>query len=78
MRVAEAGFAAEDRELVLDRLATAAGEDGRKLGETCPMFLVAFGGEASEPATVRQHVGAESWALPSGGIAEAVENREID
>jgi len=29
--VAEAGFAAEDRELVLDEPATAAGEDGGRL-----------------------------------------------
>jgi len=39
--VAEAGFAAEDRELVLDEPATAAGEDRRKAGQTCPLSLPA-------------------------------------
>jgi hypothetical protein len=29
-------------------------------------------------AAVRQNPGADSWAVPSTGIAEAVGNREID
>ena len=59
-------------------LAAAAGEDRRKAGETGSLFLVAFGGESSDPAAVRQHAGANSCSIPSRGLAEAVGNRAID
>ena len=51
--MAAAGASAEDWELVVDEFAAAAGEDGRKVGEACPLLLVAPGREPSDAAAVR-------------------------
>ena len=53
--VAATGIATEDRELVLDELAAAVGEDGQKVGETCAILLAFAGRRALEPEAVQQH-----------------------
>src|ERR1019366_2457478 len=53
--VATAGAAEEDRELVADQLAAATGEDGRAVGEACPLLLVDAGREPSDAAPVWKH-----------------------
>ena len=53
--LAAAGIATEDRELVFDESPAAAGEDGRKVGETCPLLLATFGRRTSESEAVCQH-----------------------
>src|ERR1019366_9711641 len=58
--VAAAGAAEEDRELVADQLAAAAGEDGRAVGETCAVLLAAVGRRGSEAAGVRGDSDRES------------------
>ncbi len=53
--LAAAGIATEDRELVLDELAAAVGEDRRTAGETCAILLAFVGRRALEPEAVQQH-----------------------
>src|ERR1019366_3876275 len=62
---------AEDWQLVFDELAAAVGEDGRTAGETRPVLLAAPGGESFDETFICQHVGTDSWAAASVGIAEA-------
>src|ERR1035437_11081238 len=69
--LAATGTSAEDWQLVFDELAAAIGEDGRTAGETCPVLLAMVGREPSDAAAVCQHVGTDSWAVASVGIAEA-------
>src|ERR1035437_7045784 len=69
--LAATGTSAEDWQLVFDELAAAVGEDGRTAGETCPVLLAMVGREPSDAAAVCQHVGTDSWAVASVGIAEA-------
>ena len=59
-------------------LAAAAGEDGWTVGETCPLLLAALGGEPSNERVVWQYAPADSRAVPSGGIAEALGSRKLD
>jgi hypothetical protein len=59
-------------------LAAAAGEDGWTAGETCPLLLAAVGGEPSNERVVWQYAPADSRAVPSGGIAEALGSRKLD
>ena len=47
--------ATEDRELVLDELAAAVGENGRTAGEACAILLAFAGRRALEPEAVQQH-----------------------
>ena len=51
--VAAPGAAEEDRQVVADQLAAAAGEDGRAAGEARPLLLAPAGGESSEAPPVR-------------------------
>src|ERR1700674_3433948 len=51
--VAAVGAAEEDWSLVADELATAAGEDGRAVGETCPVLLAPVGRGPSDAPGVR-------------------------
>ncbi len=53
--MATTGAATENRERVLDEPPAAAGEDGRKVGETCPLLLATFGRRTSESEAVCQH-----------------------
>ena len=53
-------------------LATASGEDRRAAGETSPLLLVALGRESCDETVVWQDAPADSRAVRSGGIAEAV------
>jgi hypothetical protein len=66
------------RRLVVDQLAAAVSEDGWPIDQARSLLLAAPGREPPDSATVRQYAGADSWAAPSGEIAEAVRNREID
>jgi hypothetical protein len=53
-------------------LATATGEDRRAAGQTCPLLLVALGGESCGETVVWQDAPPDSRAVRSGGIAKAV------
>ena len=44
-----------NREVVLDELAAAAGEDWWTVGETCPLLLAAVGRKPHDQAAIRQH-----------------------
>jgi hypothetical protein len=66
--VAEAGFAAEDRELVLDEPATATGEDGRKASETCVVLLAPVGRGTSDAPAVQGDVAADLGVAVAGGV----------
>jgi hypothetical protein len=66
--VAAAGATEEDREVVADEFAATAGENGRAIGEACPLLLVAAGGESSDAATIWRHGAADRCAAGAGGI----------
>jgi hypothetical protein len=66
--LASAGVTAEDRQLALDQLAAAVGEDRRTRGQTCPLLLAAPGGESSDKATVRSDGGANRGAPVASGV----------
>jgi len=70
--VAAAGAAQADRQLVLDQLAAAPGEDGRSIGQARTVLMAVLGGESSDETVVWQDAPADSRAVRSGGIAEAV------
>lgn len=53
--MAAAGAAEENRPLVADELAAAAGEDGRSAGETCAVLLGLLAEGHPESEAVRQH-----------------------
>jgi len=53
--LAAAGTAEEDRELVADQLAAAAGEDWRQAGQARPVLLASAGRKPPDQATVREH-----------------------
>ena len=76
--MAAVGAAEENRPLVAHELTAAAGENGRTPDQARPILLAAAGREPSDAAAVRQYAAVDRWAVPSGGIAEAVGNREID
>ena len=59
--MAAVGAAPEDREMVTDQSPATSGEDGRPVGEACPLLLAFSGGRASEPA-------ADPMAALAGGI----------
>src|ERR1019366_6735301 len=59
------------RELVADELAAAAGENGWKVSETCPLLLATVGGEPPDETVVCQHAPADCRAVASGRIAGA-------
>lgn len=67
-----AGTDQENRKLVADQFAAAAGEDGWTAGEACTLLLAAVGGEPSDETVVWQYAPADRRAVASGGIAEAV------
>ena len=75
--MAVAGAADEDRHLVADQLAAAAGEDGWTAGEACPLLLAFAGGEPSDEAALWEYGAADRGAVASGGIAEAVGEKSI-
>jgi len=52
-------------------LATATGEGRRTAGETCPLLLVALGGESCDETVVWRDAPEDSRAVRSGGLAEA-------
>jgi class 3 adenylate cyclase len=56
------------RHLVADQLAAAVGQDRRPIDQTCPLLLVAAGGESSHAAAVRGHAGEDRDAAVAGGI----------
>jgi hypothetical protein len=67
-----ASAAEENRRLVVGQLAAAVVEDAWPIDQARPLLPPAAGREYSDAAAVRQHAGTDSWAVPSGGIAEAV------
>ena len=67
--MAAAGAAEEDRQLVADEFAAAAREDGRAVGEACPLLLVAAGRESSDAAPVWKHGAADGGSAGTIRIA---------
>ncbi len=61
--------AQENRGLVLDQLAAAAGEDGRSAGETCALLLAFAGRRTSESEAVRQHAQNDRDVAAAGRLA---------
>ena len=68
--LAAAGAAEEDRQLVADELAAAAREDGRAVGEACPLLLVDAGREPSGAAALWSHAVQDRGATLDSGIGE--------
>src|ERR1017187_6745848 len=66
--MAAAGAAEEDRELVADEFAATAGENGRAIGEACPVLLADAGGEPSDEAAVWRHGAAARCAGGTGWV----------
>jgi hypothetical protein len=56
-----------DLDSVADQLRAEAGREGRPAGETCPLRLVALGGESSDETVVCQHAGADRGTAGSDG-----------
>src|SRR6266849_4541402 len=67
--VAAAGAAEEDRELVADQLAAAAGEDGRAVGETCALLLASVGRGPSDAPSFRGDFAEDLGVTVAGGVA---------
>jgi hypothetical protein len=68
--VAAAGAAEENRQVVADQLAAAAGEDGRSAREARPLLLAAAGREPSHLPPLRVHAAADRVAALAGRIDE--------
>lgn len=64
------GAAAEDRQLVADQPAAAAGEDRRPIDQARPVLLAALGGEQSDAATLRGYAAPDRFAVHAGGVGE--------
>ena len=67
--VAAAGAAEEDRELVADQLAAAAGEDGRAVGETCAVLLASVSRGPSDAPSFRGDFAEDLGVTVAGGVA---------
>ena len=67
--VAAAGAAEEDREVVVDELAAATGEDGRTADQARSLLLAAAGREPSDAAVVCVDGAADCWAASARGVA---------
>jgi hypothetical protein len=73
--LAAAGAAEENRELVADQFAAAAGEDTRQAGQARPMLLADAGREPSQTAAVRGHGPADRCAGGGDRVAGAMIQR---
>jgi hypothetical protein len=62
------GIAEEDRELVADQFAPAAGEDGWQAGQARPLLLADAGREPSDAPAVREHGAADRSATGADGV----------
>ena len=71
--VAAAGAADEDRQLVADQLAAAAGENRRAFDKACPVLLVAAGRESSDAPALRKHAAEDRDAAAASGIRRGAE-----
>src|ERR1035437_7329024 len=69
--VASAGAAEGNRNVVVDQLAAAAGEDRRPVGQAFPLLLAVLGREPSDAAPVRKHAAADSGFAAAGRIGAA-------
>jgi len=70
--VAAAGPTEKNRPLVTDQLAAAVSEDGRAVGETCPLPLAPVCREPSDAPTVRGDVAADLGAALSSPKKQAL------
>src|ERR1019366_4193000 len=69
--LAAAGAADEDRHLVADQLAAAAGENRRTFDKACPVLLVAAGGESSYAPALRKHAAQDRDVTVASRIGRA-------
>ena len=67
--VAAAGAAEGDREVVVDELTAAAGEDRRATDQARSLLLATVGGEPSDAAVVGVDGAADCWAASARGVA---------
>ncbi len=67
--VAPSGAAQENRRLVADELAAAAGENRRPAGQACPLLLAPAGRGASAPALVWPDASADGSAVGAERVA---------
>jgi hypothetical protein len=80
--VAAAGAAEGNRNVVVDQLAAAAGEDRRAVGKACPLLLAVVGREPSDAAPVRKHAAAHGGSagarriIACGGKAKPIWTKE--
>ena len=68
--MAAAGAAEEDREVVADQFAAAA-------GEACPILLASVGGEPSDAPPLRVDGTADRVAAPASGIGQTAERADL-
>src|SRR5450759_329235 len=68
--LAAAGAAEENRELVADQFAAAAGQDRRQAGQARPILLADAGREPSHTAAVREHGPADRCAGGGDRVAD--------
>ena len=66
----EVGTTEEDRQVVADQLAAAAGEDRRPVGEARPLLLAAAGRESPDAAAVWSHGTADRGAARTRRVGE--------
>jgi len=74
--LAAAGAAEENRKVVVDQLAAAAGEDRRPVGKACPLLLAVVGREPSDAAPVRKYAAADSGFAAAGRIGAAARRNQ--
>jgi hypothetical protein len=74
--VAAAGAAEGNRNVVVDQLAAAAGEDRRPVGKACPLLLAVVGREPSDAAPVRKYAAADSGFAAAGRIGAAARRNQ--
>ena len=69
--VAAAGAAEGNRNVVVDQLAAAAGEDRRTVGKACPLLLAIVGGEPTDAAPVWKHTAADRGFAAASRVGSA-------
>jgi hypothetical protein len=82
--VAAAGAIEGNRNVVVDQLAAATGEDRRPVGKSCLLLLAVVGREPSDAALVRKHAAADSgfaaarWVSSAGRRNQPGRRRGVD
>ena len=59
--------------LIVDKHSATAGQDRRKIGETCVLLLAPAGGESPDPPSVRGNAPPNLGATDPGGLTPDVD-----